>query len=42
MRLYDLLNPRVPWFVAVPCNVVGLVAIGLLILDPDANLPGAP
>jgi hypothetical protein len=30
---------RVPWWVAWPCNLIGLVAIGLPILDPDSNWP---
>jgi hypothetical protein len=30
---------RVSWWVAWPCNLIGVVAIGLLILDPDGKLP---
>jgi hypothetical protein len=31
----------VPWWVAVPCNVLAGIALVLLVLDPDRNLPPA-
>jgi hypothetical protein len=37
--LYNVLNPRGPRYVAIPCNVAGIIAIVLLVIDPDANLP---
>jgi hypothetical protein len=36
--LSRIVNPGVPWFVAVPCNAVGGVAL-LLLLKPTRNLP---
>jgi hypothetical protein len=39
--LYNVLNPRVPWCAAWPCNLAGIIAIVLLILDPDGKLPAA-
>ena len=37
--LSRIVNPGVPWFVAVPCNAVGGVALVLLLLKPARNLP---
>ena len=34
-------NPGVPWWVAVPCNVVAGVVLVLLIHDGERNLPAA-
>ena len=34
MRLYHILNPRVPRYVAIPGNLAAIIAIPLLILDP--------
>jgi hypothetical protein len=33
------LNPGVPWWVAIPCNVLACVALVLLIQNPANNLP---
>jgi hypothetical protein len=39
--LARIVKPGVPWWVAVPCNVLSGVALVLLILDPDRNLAAA-
>jgi len=36
--LVRILIPGVPWWVAVPCDALALVACVLLLLDPDTNL----
>ena len=33
-----IINPGVPWWVAVPCNLLTGAALLLLVLDPGANL----
>jgi hypothetical protein len=38
--LIRVLNPGVPWWTAVLCNVLTLVALVLLALDPFDNLIG--
>jgi hypothetical protein len=37
--LARIINPGVPWWVAVPCNGLAAIALVLLLLDPDGNLP---
>ena len=37
-RLVRIFNPGVPWYVAIPCSVAAMVAIVLLIRDPDGNM----
>jgi hypothetical protein len=39
--LARVVNPGVPWWIAVPCNVVAGTALVLLLLDPAANLTRA-
>jgi hypothetical protein len=39
--LTRVINPGVPWYVALACNALAGIALVLLILDPDANLPWA-
>jgi hypothetical protein len=39
--LARVLNPGVPWWVAIPCNVVAGAALALVILDPVENLATA-
>ena len=36
--LATMVNPGVPWWVALPCNIIGGVALVLLICNPAANL----
>jgi hypothetical protein len=36
--LARVINPGVPWWVAVPCNVLAGIALVLLALDPADNL----
>jgi hypothetical protein len=36
--LARVLNPGVPRWVAVPCNVLAGIALVLFVLDPDGNL----
>jgi hypothetical protein len=36
-----VVNPGVPWWVAVPCNALAGIALLLLILDPSDNLTWA-
>ena len=39
--LARIINPGVPRWVALPCNVLAACALVLLLLDPDGNLPTA-
>jgi hypothetical protein len=39
--LYRIVNPGVPWWVAIPCNVAAGIALVLLAIDPDKYLPVA-
>jgi hypothetical protein len=36
--LSRIVNPGVPWWVAVPCNVAGALVLALLAWDPMRNL----
>ena len=36
--LARVLNPGVPWWIALPCNVIARAALVLLLIDPDGNL----
>jgi hypothetical protein len=36
-----ILLPGGPWWIALPCNLLAGVAIVLLVIDPDGNLPMA-
>ena len=36
--LAGVINPGVPWWLAVPCNLLAGAALLLLVLDPTANL----
>jgi hypothetical protein len=36
--LVRIINPGVPWWVAVPYNFLAGAALALLALDPDRNL----
>ena len=33
-----IVNPGVPWYVALPCNIIAPAAIVLLAIDPVENL----
>ena len=37
--LARILNPGVPWPIAIACNAAGAVALVLLAIDSDGNLP---
>jgi len=39
--LARVVNPGVPWWVALPCNALAGIALVLLILDPHYNLTWA-
>jgi hypothetical protein len=39
--LVRIVLPGVPWYIAVPCNVLAAGALAFLILDPHDNLPWA-
>jgi hypothetical protein len=39
--LARIINPGVPWWIAVPCNVVAGIALALLVIDPVGNLTAA-
>jgi hypothetical protein len=39
--LARIVNPGVPWWVALPCNLLAGIALILLALNPGENLPVA-
>lgn len=39
--LARIVNPGVPWYVAIPCNALAGAALALLALDPSRNLTAA-
>ena len=39
--LAPIVNPGVPWWIAVPCNVLAGAALVLLVLDSEGNLTAA-
>ena len=39
--LARIVNPGVPWWIAVPCNVLAVTAVILVVIDSDHNLTAA-
>jgi hypothetical protein len=39
--LARIINPAVPWWIAIPCNVIAAVALVLLAIDSERNLTAA-
>ena len=39
--LSRIISPRVPWWIALPCNVLAGIAIVLLAINPAANIAAA-
>jgi hypothetical protein len=38
MNLARIVNPGIPWWMAIICNSIAALALALLIYDPDGNL----